>query len=76
MFHRKKDMIMGHILIVFVSLCISKTIEIKTNYSIKKVRKAIWNIEDVVFVDNLTNRSFTKRMNFPDSDIYSKLSNF
>ena len=67
-------MIMGHILIVFVSLCISKTIEIKTNYSIKKVRNAIWNIEDVVFVDNLTNRSFTKRMNFPDSEIYSKLS--
>ena len=74
MSQKKKEMILSHVLIVFVSLCISKTIEIKTNYSIKDIREAIWDIQDAVFVDKLTRRSFTKRMKFPDSEIYSKLS--
>jgi hypothetical protein len=61
-FHHKRESIETHILIVFVSLCIAKSIELKTGYSIKKVRDVIWRILDAELVDTLTNKKFTKRM--------------
>lgn len=61
-FHHKKENIKTHILIVFVSLCISKIIELTTGYSIKKVRDNIWRIIDVELVDSLTEQKFIKRM--------------
>lgn len=38
-FHRKKENIEAHILIVFISLCLAKSIELKTNLSLKKSGK-------------------------------------
>ena len=73
MFHRKKEMILAHILIVFVSLCMSKSIEIKTGYSIKKVRDSVIDILDIEFTDKLTQKRVTKRMEFPNLEIYSAL---
>lgn len=61
-FHHKKESIEVHILIVFVSLCIVKSIELLTGFSIKKVKDMIWNILDIEFVDDLTNKKFLKRM--------------
>lgn len=61
-FHRKKESIEAHILIVFVSLCITKSIELLTGFSIKKVKDMIWNILDIEFVDKLTNKKYLKRM--------------
>ena len=51
-----------HMLIVFVSLCLAKSIELTTGYSIRKVKDIIWNILDVEIVDSLTNKKFLKRM--------------
>ncbi len=72
-FHRKEDMIKTHILIVFVALCISKLLELKTGLSIKVIKKNIFPIVDVVLIDKLTKREFIKRQEFPDSDVFSKI---
>lgn len=61
-FHHKRKSIEAHIIIVFVSLCLTKTIELTTGYSIKKVRDMIWKVLDIELVDTLTDRKFMKRM--------------
>ncbi len=61
-FHRKKESIEVHILIVFVSLCVSKSIELLTGLSIRKVKDMIWKILDIELIDNLTQQKFIKRM--------------
>jgi transposase len=62
-FHHKKESIEVHILIVFISLCMAKSIELLTNLSIKKVKDMIWDIVDIEFTDTPTGKSFTKRIN-------------
>ncbi len=66
-FHRKRESIETHILIVFISLCVAKSIELKTEYSIKKVKEMIWNILDIEGVDTVTNKIFIKRMNVSEN---------
>ena len=61
-FLHKKESIESHILIVFVSLCMSKAIELLTNFSIKKVRDMIWKILDIEFTDTFTKKNYRKRM--------------
>ncbi len=61
-FHHKKEIIEVHILIVFISLCVAKSIELLTNLSIKKVRDMIWRILDIEFTDTFTKREYRKRM--------------
>ena len=61
-FHRKRESIETHLVVVFVSLCLAKSIELKTGYSIKKVKDMIWDILDIEFIDVLTNKKFLKRM--------------
>jgi len=72
-YHHKEDMILSHILIVFVSLCMSKSLELQTGLSTKLIKKNIFRIMDIVLIDELTNRTFTKRQKFPDSDVFSTL---
>lgn len=72
-FHRKKETIEAHILIVFISLCISKSIELKTHLSIKKVRDEIWDILDIEFKDELSGNKFVKRMDYKLSNEIMKL---
>lgn len=62
-FHHKRASIEAHILIVFVSLCIAKSIELKTGYSIQKVKDMIWGIVDITLEDSLTGKRYVKRMN-------------
>ena len=62
-FHQKKENIEAHIVIVFVSLCISKSIEMLTHYSIKKVKDMIWDVLDINFTDLPTGTNFIKRIN-------------
>ncbi|PIP24156.1 hypothetical protein COT50_02270 [candidate division WWE3 bacterium CG08_land_8_20_14_0_20_41_10] len=62
-FHRKRESIEAHVLIVFVSLCVTKSIELFTKYSIQKIRDLIWDVLDVSCTDTLTKQSFTKRTN-------------
>jgi len=61
-YHFKETSIKAHILIVFISLAITKSIELKTNQSIKRIKETIWEIEDVTLKDKLTNKQITKRM--------------
>ncbi|MEK6921681.1 MAG: IS1634 family transposase, partial [Nanoarchaeota archaeon] len=62
LFHHKKDSIAAHILIVFISLCIARTIEKDTGYSLKRVRDMIWQVQDIFFTDTKSNKQFCKRM--------------
>lgn len=61
MFHYKRQNIEAHLLIVFVSLCLAKSLELKTNMSIKHVTELLWKIEDVEFVDSQTQDVFHKQ---------------
>ena len=74
-YHYKKETILSHILIVFVSLCISKSLKLQTGHSIKKIKSTIWNIEESVLLDTLTNKKFTKHMKIPENDITSLWTN-
>ena len=73
-FHRKKENIEAHILIVFVSLCLAKSIELKTNHSLKKIRETIWEIVDVEFQDKLTGKRFIKRTNIDSTEVQKLLN--
>lgn len=61
-FHHKRQAIEVHILIVFVSLCVAKSVELVTKLSIKRVRDIIWRILDIEFIDTFTKREYRKRM--------------
>lgn len=65
-FHYKQDSIKAHILIVFMSLCLARSIELKTQLSTKKVKRLIWRIVDVELIDNLTGKRYPKRMELGD----------
>ncbi len=73
-FHHKKQSIEVHILIVFISLCIAKSIELLTNLSIKKVKGMIWRILDIEFVDTLTKREYKRRMCTKGNDMAELLA--
>ncbi len=61
-FHHKRESIEAHILIVFISLCMSKAIELLTKHSLQKVKRDIWRILDIEFTDSLSGKTFTRRM--------------
>jgi transposase len=61
-FHRKRDSIEVHILIVFVSLCVVKSIELFSGLSIKKVKDLIWDVLDIKLKDDLTGNVFSKQI--------------
>lgn len=71
-FHFKKEHIQAHMYIVFIALCIAKSIEMTTGLSIHKVIKLIWKIQDIEFEDALTKKMYRKRMEFSNE----KLLNF
>lgn len=60
-YHHKLESVKAHILIVFVALAISKSIEIKLNKSIQKTKTEIWDIEDIELHDILTNKTWVIR---------------
>lgn len=59
--HRKKANIETHILIVFVSLCLAKVIELAAHTSIRKIIDMVWDIQDVELEDTLTGEKHIKR---------------
>lgn len=65
--HHQRDSILAHMLIVFVSLCLTKSIELITHLSLKRVRKEIWPILDIEFKDTSTGKTFTKRMEIKEN---------
>ena len=75
-FHHKKENIEVHMLIVFVSLCVSKSIELLTKYSIKKVRDMIWEVVDITFMDRPTGKTFIKRTTVTENPMVKFLEKF
>lgn len=73
-FHRKKENIEAHILIVFISLCLAKSVELKTNLSLKKIREVVWEIVDVELQDGLTGKKFVKRTDIDSSEVLKLLN--
>lgn len=61
MFHFKRQGIEAHLLVVFVSLCLAKSLELKTNTSIKRIMELLWEIEDVEFRDTLNQDTYHKQ---------------
>lgn len=64
-FHHKRESIETHILIVFLSLCVSKSIEIRTRRSIKSIKDEIWEVLDIQLEDTLSGKRYTKRTEIP-----------
>jgi len=50
-YHHKRESIETHLLVVFVALCLAKSIELNTGYSIKRVKDQIWDVLDIEFED-------------------------
>jgi len=66
-FHHQRESIEAHILIIFVSLCLAKSIELLSKLSIKQVKKHVWPVQDIEFIDTITNKKFIKRMSIKDN---------
>ncbi len=60
-YHHKLENVKAHILIVFVALALSKSIEILKNKSIQNIKTKIWEIEDIELHDTLTNKKWIIR---------------
>lgn len=64
-FHHKKDSIRAHILIVFLALCVAKSIELKTGMSVGKIKEKVWKVLDVEIRDKITGKTFIKQTPAP-----------
>lgn len=60
-YHFKKKSIETHLLIVFISLCLGRTLEITSKLSLSRAISLLWEIEDITLVDQKTGDSFVKR---------------
>jgi transposase len=74
-YHHKKDTIEAHILIVFVSLCIAKSIELLTNRSIRRVKDTVWRILDITLEDKLTKQTVVRRMDTTTNEMAQLVEN-
>jgi transposase len=61
-FHRNKDAILAHVLICFMALMMGKYLEIKTKTSLRRIRDALWAIQDATIEDTLTGKRHLLRM--------------
>lgn len=68
-FHHKEENIKAHLLVVFVSLCLSKSLELHTGLSLKRIKDLVWEIEDLVFEDETGREVFTKRMDIKSKEL-------
>mgnify|MGYP001575403385 CR=1 FL=1 len=60
-YHYKKKSIETHLLIVFISLCLGRSLEIIAKLSLAKIISLLWEVEDITLIDSLTHDSYTKR---------------
>jgi transposase len=55
-FHHTHDAIKAHVLICFIALMLGKYIEIKTGYSLRRVRDLIWQVQEAHLRDPQSGR--------------------
>jgi len=72
-YHFKKESIKAHILIVFLSLSLSKAIELKNNKSIKTVKDIILSVPDITLKDTITNQTYTKKLKNNNQEFIKQL---
>jgi len=53
-FHHSHDAIRAHVLICFMALMIGKFIEIKTGYSLRRMRDLLWRVQEVHLFDPIS----------------------
>jgi transposase len=53
-FHHSHDTIRAHVLICFMALMIGKFIEIKTGYSLRRIRDLLWQVQEVYLRDSVS----------------------
>lgn len=64
-FHHTHDAIKAHVLICFMALMLGKYIEIKTGYSLRKVRDLLWQVQEVHLRDPMTKQERIVRTTIP-----------
>jgi len=62
-YHYKKKSIETHLLIVFISLCLGRSLEITTKLSLARAISLLWEVEDITLIDPQTHDSYIKRSN-------------
>lgn len=60
-YHYKKKSIEAHLLIVFISLCLARSLEITANLSLARIVSLLWEVEDITLIDSQNHDSYTKR---------------
>ena len=65
-FHRKQDAIRAHVLICFMALMMGKYLEIKTEKSLRQVRKALWQVHEAHIRDEQTGEVHVLQMDTGD----------
>ena len=73
-FHFKKASIEAHLLIIFISLCMAKSLELATGLSIKKITELLWLIEDIEFQDQQTKEIYHKKTTVDSPELEKMLS--
>ncbi len=73
-FHFKKASIETHLLIVFISLCMAKSLELITGLSIKRITELLWLIEDVEIQDQQTGEIYHKQTTIDSPELEKMLS--
>lgn len=68
-YHFKKESIEAHLLIVFMSLCLGKSLELTLNLSLAKIVSTLWEIEDITLTHPKTHDSYTKRTTKMSSEL-------
>ena len=72
-FHHKEANIKAHLLIVFISLCLSKSLELYTGLSLKRIKDLVWEIEDIIFENEAGQEVATKRMDIKSEELLDLL---
>lgn len=64
-FHHTHEAIKAHLLICFIALMIGKYIEIKSGYSLRRVRDLLWQVQEVHLRDPITQQERIVRTSIP-----------
>lgn len=68
-FHHKEENIKAHLLIVFISLCLSRSLELYTGLSLRRIKDLVWEIEDIVFENEAGQEVGIKRMDTKSEEL-------
>lgn len=65
-FHYAHDAIQAHVLLCFMALMMGKFLEIKTSFSLQRVRDILWNVHEAHIEDTLTGKRIILQTNLTE----------